>query len=235
MPDPSPEKPATSRWKRWLSQAILTAVWFGALFGGAGRLDWVRGWIYVAAYACGMTAIAVWVRRANPEVFEARSKWLRKNTKGFDKIFLSIFLPLTLLQPAVGGLDAVRFGWSSIPFGFVYPAVIVLLASLALIGWTLAVNRHAEATVRIQTERRHKVVTSGPYRFVRHPMYVGTIPMYIASSVILGSVWALVISGAIAVLFIVRTALEDRTLRRELEGYEDYAARTQWRLIPGVW
>jgi protein-S-isoprenylcysteine O-methyltransferase Ste14 len=104
-----------------------------------------------------------------------------------------------------------------------------------LIGWTLAVNRHAEATVRIQTDRGHTVVTSGPYQFVRHPMYTGAMVMYVATGLVLGSIWALALAGILVGLFLWRTVMEDRTLRRELDGYEEYAAQTRYRLVPGVW
>jgi protein-S-isoprenylcysteine O-methyltransferase Ste14 len=117
----------------------------------------------------------------------------------------------------------------------VYPGVIVFALAMALVGWTLAVNRHAETTVRIQTDRGHAVVTWGPYRFVRHPMYVGAIFMYAGTPLVWGSVAALGISSAIILLFVWRTVLEDRMLQRELPGYVEYAARTRFRLIPGLW
>jgi protein-S-isoprenylcysteine O-methyltransferase Ste14 len=107
--------------------------------------------------------------------------------------------------------------------------------AMALITWAMMANPHAETTVRIQTDRDHKAVTSGPYRIVRHPMYVGAILMYPAAALMFGSMWALAISGLIAILFVWRTALEDRTLRRELPGYEEFAALTRYRLIPGLW
>lgn len=211
------------------------ALWMGALFGGAGRLDWTRGWICFGLYAVGMSAVGLIVRRANAPLMEARAKWRHQDTKRFDKIFLCAFLPLVFIQPAVAGLDAVRFRWSSMPFGLVYAGALLFALAMALIAWTLAVNRFAETTVRIQTERSHTVVASGPYRIVRHPMYVGAILMYLATALVLGSVWALAPTGVIVALFVWRTELEDRTLRRELAGYEEFAARTRYRLLPGLW
>jgi len=221
--------------KRLIQVAAFATLWFSALFGSAGRLDWTRGWIYAALYSAGMAAIGVVVSRSNAALMEERAKWRHKDTKRFDKIFVATYVPLTYIQPAVAGMDAVRFGWSSMPFPLVYAGAAVLALAMALIAWTLAVNRYAETTVRIQTDRGHTVVTSGPYRFVRHPMYAGAIGMNLATPLILGSVWALAVSGCISVLFIWRTALEDRTLRRELSGYEEYAARTRYRLLPGAW
>ena len=221
--------------KRVVQVVGFTAAWMGALFGSAGTLDWARGWIFTILYAGGMTAIGVVMKRRNPELMEARAKLRRKDTKGFDKIFLAIFLPLTYVQPVVAGLEVVRFHRSGMPEEFLYVGIVLLLPAMALIGWTMAVNRHAETTVRIQTDRGHTVVDSGPYRFVRHPMYLGSNVMYIASGLTLGSIWALAVAGVILLLFIWRTAMEDRTLRRELPGYEEYAARTRFRLVPGIW
>ena len=228
-----PEKGGRAR--QWIQAAVFIVLWFGALFGGAGRLDWTRGWIYVVLYAGGMSAIGVIVRRVNPELLKARARWHLTNTKRFDKMFLAVYFPLTYIQPAVAGMDAARFGWSRMPFWLVYPGAVLLLLSLALIGWAMAVNRHAESTVRIQTDRGHSVVASGPYRVVRHPMYVGAILMHAATALILGSVWALALAGVIMVLYLWRTALEDKTLLRELAGYGEYSARTCFRLVPGVW
>lgn len=221
--------------KRLLQITGAFTWWIGALFPSAGRLDWVRGWISVALWLVGMTAFILIVSHYNPTLLEARRKWRHKDTKPFDKIFLVAYLPLVFLQPVLAGLDAVRFRWSSIPFGFVYIGSIFFVLGMALMTWVMAVNPFAESTVRIQTDRGQTVVTSGPYRIVRHPMYVGAILMYLGPPLIWGSVWALVVGGVIAVLMIWRTGREDETLRHELFGYEEYATRTRYRLVPGVW
>jgi protein-S-isoprenylcysteine O-methyltransferase Ste14 len=241
MPEPSaaeaiaPPQPAPSAARRLL-QVVVTYVWFiVALFAAAGRLDWTRGWISTALSVVGMTAMGLIVQRYNPELMAQRARWRRKDTKRFDKIFMVFLLPLGLLQPAVAGLDAVRYRWSSMPFAFVYVGAALFAASMVLLGWVMVVNPYAEASVRIQTDRGQTVVTSGPYRFVRHPMYVGAMLMYVANPLVWGSVWALVVSAVIIVLFLWRTAREDQTLRSELPGYAEYAAQTRYRLLPGVW
>ncbi len=217
--------------------AMLAApvLWIAALFAGAGRLNWTRGWWCVGLYAVGMSLIGVMVRRANPSLVEARAKWRKKGTKGFDKVFLGVMPPLVFVQAGVAGVDAARYRWSSMPVGLAYVGAMLLALAIGLIGWTLRVNRFAEASVRIQEERGHTVVSSGPYQFVRHPMYAGAITMYMATSFVLGSVWALAIAAVLAALYFWRTVMEDDTLRRELPGYEEYAAHTRYRLIPRVW
>jgi len=228
--------PIKPRPARRLLQIVGTYAWFiGSLFLAAGRLDWMRGWIAVALWVVGLTSIGLVAQRYNPTLLEQRAKWRRQDTKGFDKIFLAILVPVVMIQPAVAGLDAVRYRWSSMPFALVYVGAILFVLSMVLIGWVMAVNPYAESSVRIQTDRGHTVVTCGPYRLVRHPMYVGSILMYLGTPLVWGSVWALVLTAVIILLFIWRTAREDQTLRQELAGYEEFTARTPYRLLPGVW
>jgi len=129
----------------------------------------------------------------------------------------------------------VRYHWSSMPFVFVYVGAILFALAMVLIAWVMVVNPFAETSVRIQTDRGHTVITSGPYRIVRHPMYLGAILMYTATSLVWGSVWALALAAVMTGLMIWRTSREDRTLRQELAGYEEYSSRTRYRLLPGLW
>jgi protein-S-isoprenylcysteine O-methyltransferase Ste14 len=217
-------------------QLLATPAWFlGTLFGGAGRLNWARGWISVVMCVAGMSAVGLIARHYNAGLLEARANWRFKDSKPFDKLFFVVYVPLLVIQPAVAGLDAARFRWSALSFGFVYAGAILFALAMVMIAWVMAVNPYAEASVRIQTERGHRVITSGPYRIVRHPMYVGAILMYLAMPLVWGSVGALVISGIISALVIWRTGREDQILRQELAGYEAFAARTRYRLMPGLW
>jgi len=231
-----PAEAQKQRSSRPVLQIIGTSIWMiGSLFLAAGRLNWTRGWICVAAWLACMPVVGLISHHYNPGLMRERAKWRRKDTKSFDKIFMAVYLPLVLAQPIVGGLDAVRYRWSALPFSWVYIGFALYLAAGALISWVLSINPYAESTVRIQTDRGHTVVTKGPYRIVRHPMYVGAALTYFGTPLILGSVWALVLGCVITVLFVVRTAFEDHALRRELPGYEEYSSRTRYRLVPGVW
>jgi protein-S-isoprenylcysteine O-methyltransferase Ste14 len=221
--------------RKALRMGSAPALWIVLLFGSAGRLDWARGWIAVAMYVVGMGAIGVVVSRANAPLMEARAKWRRAGTKGFDKVILPLIVALSFVQPAAAGLDAVRFGRPGMPFAWVFPGVALFLAGCALAGWAMAVNAHAEASVRIQTDRGHTVVSSGPYRYVRHPLYAGAVLMYAGTPLVLGSPAAAAASALMVALFLVRTVLEDRTLQRELDGYPEYAARVRCRIVPGLW
>jgi protein-S-isoprenylcysteine O-methyltransferase Ste14 len=221
--------------RRAVGMLVSPVLWVFALFAGAGRLDWTRGWVCVGLYVIGMSLVGLVVHRVNAPVMEARATWRKQGTKRFDTVFLGLLLPLVFIQVLVAGMDVVRYGWSALPAGLAYVGGVLFALSLALIAWTMSVNKFAESSVRIQEERGHSVVSSGPYRVVRHPMYVGAILMYVATPLILGSLWALAITALMTALFLWRTAMEDQTLRRELAGYEEYASRTTYRLIPGVW
>lgn len=218
---------------RLVRTAIGSAVYAGIAFLAAGRLDWARGWIYVGMFIAVSVVGSLIVQLANPGLLEARAKGIRKDTKSFDKTFYRLFLPLAVLYPALAGMDAVRFSWAPLPWWTIYPGILIFLVSSFFGTWTMAVNRHAESTVRIQ--EGHTVIATGPYRLVRHPMYLGTIVGLPGTALMLGSGWALVPAALIAMLFVWRTAREDQALRQELAGYEDYAKITRYRLMPGVW
>jgi protein-S-isoprenylcysteine O-methyltransferase Ste14 len=213
----------------------LFAWWLICLFGSAGKLTWTRGWICTVLYLGGLQMSRAVIRKLNPGLLEQRETAIRQDTKSFDRIFLRLLLSLTIVQPVIAGLDAGRFHWAPLPFWTVYPGIVTFIGSAVWITWVLVKNPHAESSVRIQEDRGHTVIASGPYRFVRHPMYVGLIQLHQAMALILGSMWTLVLAGLIAILLMWRTALEDRTLRQELPGYQEYSTVTRYRLMPGIW
>jgi protein-S-isoprenylcysteine O-methyltransferase Ste14 len=151
-------------------------------------------------------------------------------------VILRIYVLLLFAVVVVAGLDVVRYHWTAaLPFATVYVGVLLNVLTTVPVLWALMVNPFAEAAVRIQKERQHVAITKGPYGFVRHPMYTGLILGSASPPLILGSAWALVPAALTMVLFLVRTALEDRTLRAELPGYAEYAQQTRYRLVPGIW
>ena len=150
-------------------------------------------------------------------------------------VMLPLFIPAVLAIPIVAGLDAVRYAWTSGSSWMIWPGIIIHVAGDAFMLWAMVVNPHLEGTIRVQSERHHRVVTTGPYAIVRHPMYVGLILVLAGMPLLLGSSWALVPVGIVSLLLAIRAALEDRMLRKDLPGYEAYAHKTVYRLIPGVW
>ena len=204
------------------------------LFAAAGRWDWAMGWAYMGMYGC-ITAISIYVVPLDPELVEERTR-IKEGVKDWDKalaVIGSALYPLAIL--VVAGLDT-RFGWSPrISLALQLAALVLAALGNLVSAWAMSVNRFYSRFVRIQRERGHAVVSSGPYRYVRHPGYVGQMIFSLASPLALGSLWALIPGGLFALLLVVRTELEDKTLQEELGGYREYVADVRYRLLPGVW
>jgi len=217
---------------RLAQTAAILGILGAALFLGAGRLDWWEAWGILAIYFLIAATVAMWILFHDPGLSAERSR-VGKNVKPWDKVLVSLNLLFTLAQWAVIGLDAGRFGWSSVPVGMRLLAGCVLLSSFGLSFWASQVNTFLSGQVRIQAERGHHAITSGPYRYVRHPMYVAMILNALSLPPLFGSWWALVVSAIMISIVFVRTALEDQTLQTELPGYAEYVQQTRYRLIPG--
>jgi protein-S-isoprenylcysteine O-methyltransferase Ste14 len=203
------------------------------MFVPAGRLDWWQAWALLAIYLGAIVFNAFFVMRGDPELIAERAKTM-DNTRDWDKTVTSAITVLMLALLAVAGLD-VRFGWSGMPIAVSIAGLLLLVAGNLMVSWSMAANRFFSRVVRIQDDRGQEVCSSGPYRFVRHPGYAGMIVYTPAMGIGLGSWWAVIPAVLAAAGFVLRTALEDRTLRAELPGYEEYAGRVRFRLLPGVW
>ncbi len=220
---------------KWLLQAgIFVLIAAASLFGSSGRLDWVMAWVYIGVYLASMGVNALVLIPTNAELVVERTQFRGK--RDLDRALAGI---MALWGPTgtciVAGLD-VRFGWSpGIPLALLIVALAIAVLGSLLTTWAMASNRFFYGVLRIAKDRGHTVATSGPYQVVRHPGYVGAIAFDLATPLILGSVWAFIPAALTVCLVIVRTALEDRTLLEQLEGYEEYAARVRYRLLPGVW
>jgi protein-S-isoprenylcysteine O-methyltransferase Ste14 len=222
---------------RWILQAALGLVGYGAiLFLSAGSLSWAWGWALLAVLTAFMAAHPLILVPINPELLAEREKGVRdQGVKTWDKWIASLAAGMMVLSWIVAGLD-VRFQWTA-PMLLTYhvAGLLIVILGLALFLWAMASNAFFSEGVRIQEERGHAVVTGGPYRVVRHPGYVGAILAQLATPFLLGSLWAFIPSVALAALYTLRTYLEDRMLIDELPGYKEYARRTPYRLVPGVW
>jgi len=204
------------------------------LFLAAGRLDWLAAWAFLSIYFLIALVTAIWMLRTNPELTQERARPGR-NAKSWDNLLVGLSLLLTLALFAVIGLDAGRYGWSEVPLGVRALGLLGFIPAFGLPLWAARVNAYLSSRVRIQAERGHAVVAAGPYRYIRHPMYAGMICYDVSVPLVLGSWWGLAVGAALIALVILRTALEDRTLQRELPGYETYSRQVRYRLLPGVW
>jgi protein-S-isoprenylcysteine O-methyltransferase Ste14 len=215
-----------------LIQVIMQIVLFAVLlFVSAGRLLWYWAWIYLGTYIVIITINAFILPN---DLIEERGK-SKENVKKWDKVImmLNIFPALGLL--VVAGLDC-RFSWAPKLNSWIQVvALVLMIIGNAFFTWAMLSNHFFSTAVRIQFDRGHQVAIGGPYNYMRHPGYVGFIVINLATPLILGSLWALIPGAIMAVLFIIRTALEDSTLQKELEGYKEYAQKVKYRLIPGIW
>lgn len=215
-------------------EAVGLLVMAVALFGSAGRLDWWPAWAALGVMAGWIAATGFIIVRVQPGLLAERLG-VHPGAQRWDVVILSALALGQLARYAVAGLDA-RYGWTGdVPPAAQLAALALCAAGYALVAWSTAVNAYFSQIVRLQPERGHRVVAGGPYRFVRHPAYVGAIVYELAVAVLLASWPALAIGAGTAVLIVVRTALEDRLLVAGLDGYADYARRVRWRLWPGVW
>jgi len=220
---------------RYAAQRIvLIAVFAVLLFAAAGTLGWPRGWAYVVVLlAIEVVTLVLFAQRA-PAMLERRGH-AGAGVEGFDRVFAGLYLLLGLATPVVAGLDAVRYHWSALPSWLFWVGLAVLVPAEVFGAWAMLANEHFEQFARIQSDRGHQVVTTGPYAVVRHPGYLAAILGALVTPLMLGSAWTFVPAGLIAALFVARTALEDRMLRLGLPGYAEYAGRVRSRLVPGVW
>jgi protein-S-isoprenylcysteine O-methyltransferase Ste14 len=204
------------------------------LFLPAGTWRWVRGWLFFLVFLLVMALAALYLWWVNPEIFVARSR-IHEGTKRWDRILMGILGALLVASLPVVGLDAGRFRWSVVPWWACLLGYTLLLVGIGIAARAEAVNRFFEWGVRIQAERGHTVIETGPYAVVRHPGYVGTCLLLVGGALALGSWWALVPAGLASLVLLVRTRWEDQTLQAELAGYKGYTQRVRFRWIPGVW
>ncbi|MFU2210860.1 methyltransferase family protein [Solidesulfovibrio sp. C21] len=202
-------------------------------FIAAGRLDVPRAWLAFGIHLVGAALGALLMYRFAPELANQRAS-ARQGTKGWDKAILMIYFLLLLLAiPLTAGLDVGRYHWSDLQsMGL---GVVCYFLFFIIFYWAMLINKFFEGTSRIQTDRGHRVICSGPYAYVRHPGYVAMIFASVSDALIIGSLYALIPSCLAVGVTIVRTGLEDKMLRSELDGYAEYAATVKYRLFPGIW
>jgi len=223
---------------RWLlRETIGNLVLVAILFGIVGRWDWWNGWALSATYILWTLGSIIFILPVNPQMLAERQiSGVKSGAKKWDMFLVSLMGMMLFVVYIVACLD-VRNGWSpGIPLWLEIAALVVCVLSYdVLVMWSMVVNSFFTAIIRIQTERDHTVIKRGPYRLVRHPGYLGTIIFYLASPLLLGSLWGLVPAAGTALVLLVRTAIEDKTLQAELPGYKEYSQTTPYRLVPGIW
>jgi protein-S-isoprenylcysteine O-methyltransferase Ste14 len=221
---------------KWLFQTVAWIVALAALlFVPAGTLHWPAAWVFLGFMLALGLGFGGWLARKDSALLAERMRPpYRADQPAADKKFLVVFSVVILIWFIVLGLDE-RWHLSDMPVAWQAIGLALLILSSALIAWVFNENSFAAAVVRLQSERGHHVISSGPYAFVRHPMYSGAILFMAGIALLLGSWWGTAMSPVFAILFGVRTRIEEHTLTTGLPDYADYAARVRYRLVPGLW
>jgi protein-S-isoprenylcysteine O-methyltransferase Ste14 len=214
-----------------LLQRFIGVVLF---FIAAGTINDIRGTTNLALYLVVSIIACVMMFSGHKETLNERSK-KQENTESWDKILLPIYVLLAYFGIYFTAGMGVRFGWNSLPMGLFYAGIALYLISSVFTVWPVLENKHFEATSRIQDNRAQTVITTGPYRIVRHPGYAGIILWAVASAFMFGTIAVVIISVVIIVTIWIRTYLEDKMLREELDGYLEYSKTVRYRLLPFIW
>ena len=206
-----------------------------ALFLPIGTFAWLAGWIFLLLFLGFYLAVTLWLFRHNPGLLQERMHLGSSDQKGWDKVLFPLLLLLPFVWLMFIALDAVRFHWSPLPVWLQFVGALVLLGSFYLLFLTFRENTYLSTIVRIQADRGHTVVSTGPYHYVRHPMYTGMLAFFVGTPLLLGSGYGIV-GGLLLMLMLARRAvLEERTLQTELHGYAAYMRQVKYRLVPYVW
>lgn len=206
----------------------------GLFFYCAGTTDLPQAWLYFGLYLVSLIANMIIFMKYNPNVVQARGELLKGKMQWWDKVYALLSIIFMFAIPIISGLDVKS---RAAPLGIEYYiiGVIMFIVGWTFTSWALVVNKFFEGSVRIQKERGHKVVTTGPYTIVRHPGYAGMILFYLSMPLGLGSLYGLIPAFLLAGDFVFRTHFEDEFLRKELKGYKKYTKRVRYRLVPGIW
>lgn len=221
---------------KWLFQTLAWIVALALLlFVPAGTLHWPAAWVFLGFMVALGLGFGMWLERRDPALLAERMRPpIRADQPAADKKLLAAFAAVNLIWFIVIGLDR-RWHLSHMPIAWHVLGLALLILSSAVIAWVFRENSFAAAVVRLQSERGHHVISSGPYAFVRHPMYSGAVLFMVGIGLLLGSWWGTALSLIFIVLFGVRTGIEENTLTTGLPDYAEYAARVRYRLVPGLW
>lgn len=221
--------------KLLLQNTITTAGMGALLFACAGTMHWPSAWVFLATCALLGPLCGWWLYRVDPALLAERLRpVLQRDQPAADKAFMIVFVIVMLAWLAAMGLDR-RTQFSDMPVALQALGLVLFVLSTLFILWVFRENSFAAPVVKLQADRAQRVVSTGPYAHVRHPMYSGMILFFAGVPLLLGSWWGLVMAPVIVVLFAVRIGIEERTLREGLPGYSNYMTRVRYRLLPGVW
>ncbi|HTH62289.1 MAG TPA: isoprenylcysteine carboxylmethyltransferase family protein [Paraburkholderia sp.] len=222
---------------RLVMQTLLSLVVMGAvLFAAAGTLAWLAAWLYLLEIGVVGIWVGLWLARVDPDLLVERMRpFISRDQQAWDRVFMSIVLVGMFAWLALMGFDGVRFGWSRVPLWLNVVGAIAVFVVFWLTRDVYRANHFATPMVEIQHKRGHKVVDSGPYAIVRHPMYAAAMLFFIGTPLMLGSWWGLACMPLLTAALGYRAVREERVLVEGLPGYREYRQRVRYRFVPGVW
>ena len=223
-------------WVNYLKAALWVASIGVVLFVAAGTVDWSNGWGFMAEFVIGGLAVTLWLARHDPGLLQERMGGaFQKGQVSADKVFMAIIIVVWYGWLVLMAIDARRWRLSHMPEALNYLGATLIPAGLFVVWLTFRENSFAAPVIKLQQERGQRVIDTGLYRYVRHPMYAGGILYLLGTPLLLGSWLGLVVLPLIVGALMTRIPIEEAILRRGLPGYSKYAARVRYRLLPGVW
>ena len=221
--------------KLLLQNSFFVIAMGALLFASAGTLQWPGAWAFLATSAVLGPACGLWLARTDPALLAERLRLTaRDGQPAADKKFMLVFVATAFVWFVAIGIDR-RAHASHVPLPLEALGLAMYLLSTGFIMWVFHENSFAAPVIKVQAERAHHVISTGPYAWVRHPMYSGVMLFFIGAPLLLGSWWGVAMAPLFVVLFAIRIAIEERALIAGLPGYADYTAQVRYRLVPGFW
>lgn len=233
MVDPAESRPS---WLHWVGAVLRIACLPLVIIWPAGDWGWAQGWALCAIWMGYAVLMGTWLWNNDRDLLAERLKGspVQEGQKGWDKVLMVLMLVAGLALVVLPSLDH-RWGWSSeLPPRLQLGALLINIPAFLLVGWVMRTNTFLSRVVKLDEERDHRVITTGPYAIVRHPMYLAVLTCVFAMPLALGSWWGLLPAAVMNGLLVARAVLEDRMLHEELLGYREYAQVTRYRLLPGI-
>ena len=222
-------------WKLLLQTTVLFALIAAALFISAGTIRWAEGWVFFGLFFVFFVGVSLWLSRVDPSLAQERMRLGGSNQQGWDRILFPVMFISPLAWLVLSSLDAVRYHWSHVPLWVEGIGGLLLLTSFSLFFLTFRENSFLSPLARVQKERGQKVISTGPYSLIRHPMYLAFLPFMVGTPLMLGSWFGAAFGALFMILPARRAVLEERMLVESLDGYADYMKKVRFRLIPHVW
>jgi protein-S-isoprenylcysteine O-methyltransferase Ste14 len=219
-----------------LQTGVWLAVMAALLLTGAGRWRWPQAWAFLAIFAVGSGVFGVWLLKRDPALLASRlGSFNQPGQPLWDKLFMLLFMLLWLAWLWLMGRDAQVWHLSDLPSWLNIAGGLMLTAGFIAVARVFRENSFAAPVIRVQSERAQQVISTGPYAWVRHPMYAGALLYMFGTPLLLGSWLGLAVACLMVIGLARRAVLEEQMLRRDLTGYDQYMTRVRFRLIPGIW